>query len=74
MMAQASAGLGLAYVGECMVADDIASGGLVEALSEWTPLLSRILPLLSQDAATWPRACAPTPIWKEMVFRNRAAS
>jgi DNA-binding transcriptional LysR family regulator len=38
MMAQASrAGLGLAYVGERMVADDIASGRLVEVLSEWTP-------------------------------------
>jgi DNA-binding transcriptional LysR family regulator len=38
MIAQASrAGIGLAYVGEWMVADDIASGRLVEALSEWTP-------------------------------------
>jgi DNA-binding transcriptional LysR family regulator len=38
MMAQASrAGLGLAYVGEWMVADDIASGSLVVVLSEWTP-------------------------------------
>jgi DNA-binding transcriptional LysR family regulator len=33
MMAQASrAGIGLAYVGEWMVADDIASGRLVEVL------------------------------------------
>ena len=38
MIAQASrAGLGLAYVWEWMVADDIASGRLVEVLSEWTP-------------------------------------
>jgi DNA-binding transcriptional LysR family regulator len=38
MIAQASrAGIGLAYVGEWMVADDIASGTLVEVLSEWTP-------------------------------------
>jgi DNA-binding transcriptional LysR family regulator len=38
MMAQASgAGLGLAYVGEWMVADDLGSGWLVEVLSEWTP-------------------------------------
>jgi DNA-binding transcriptional LysR family regulator len=38
MMAQASrAGIGLAYVGAWMVADDIASGRLVEVLSEWTP-------------------------------------
>ena len=38
MIVQASrAGFGLAYVGERWVADDIASGGLVEVLSEWTP-------------------------------------
>jgi DNA-binding transcriptional LysR family regulator len=38
MIAQASrAGIGLAYVGEWTVADDIASGRLVEVLSEWTP-------------------------------------
>ena len=41
MIAQASrAGLGLAYVWEWMVADDIASGRLVEVLVEWTPLVS----------------------------------
>ena len=38
MIVQASrAGIGLAYVGESSVADDIASGRLVEVLSEWTP-------------------------------------
>jgi DNA-binding transcriptional LysR family regulator len=38
MMAQASrAGIGLAYVGEWMVADDIASGRLVEVLSQGPP-------------------------------------
>ncbi len=38
VMAQASrAGIGLAYVGEWLVADDIASGSLIEVLSEWTP-------------------------------------
>jgi DNA-binding transcriptional LysR family regulator len=38
MMAQSSrAGVGLAYVSEWIVADDIASGGLVEVLSDWTP-------------------------------------
>jgi DNA-binding transcriptional LysR family regulator len=38
MIAQASrAGIGLAYVGEWIVADDIASGKLVEVLSDWTP-------------------------------------
>ena len=38
MIAQASrAGIGLAYVDESIVADDIASGRLVEVLNEWTP-------------------------------------
>jgi DNA-binding transcriptional LysR family regulator len=38
MIAQASrAGIGLAYVSESIVADDIASGRLVEVLNEWTP-------------------------------------
>jgi LysR substrate binding domain len=38
MMAQSSrAGIGLAYVGEWIVADDIATGRLVEVLSDWTP-------------------------------------
>ena len=38
MIAQATrAGIGLAYVGESIVADDIASGRLVEVLNEWTP-------------------------------------
>jgi DNA-binding transcriptional LysR family regulator len=38
MMAQSSrASMGLAYVGEWIVADDIASGRLVEVLSDWTP-------------------------------------
>jgi DNA-binding transcriptional LysR family regulator len=37
MIAQASrVGIGLAYVGESIVADDIASGRLVEVLNEWT--------------------------------------
>jgi DNA-binding transcriptional LysR family regulator len=46
MMAQSSrAGVGMAYVSEWIVADDIASGGLVEVLSDWTPT-SRILLLL----------------------------
>jgi DNA-binding transcriptional LysR family regulator len=75
MIAQASrAGLGLAYVGEWMVADDITSGRLVEVLSEWTP--------------SYPGYCLYYPgrrhmaaslrgfvdLAKEMVFRNRAAS
>jgi DNA-binding transcriptional LysR family regulator len=38
MIAQASrAGVGLAYIGEWLVADDIAAGRLVEVLSDWTP-------------------------------------
>jgi DNA-binding transcriptional LysR family regulator len=38
MMVQASrAGIGLAYVSDWTVADDIASGSLIEVLSVWTP-------------------------------------
>lgn len=38
MIAQAGrAGIGLAYIGEWLVAEDIAAGRLVEVLSEWTP-------------------------------------
>src|ERR1700691_1569294 len=63
MMAQASrAGIGLAYVGEWMVADDIASGRLVEVLSEWTPLYPGFASI-TQNAGTSPRACAPSSIW-----------
>jgi DNA-binding transcriptional LysR family regulator len=73
MIAQASrAGIGLAYVGEWMVADDIASGRLVEVLSEWTP--------------SYPGYCLYHPgrrhmaaslrafldLTKEIVLRNRA--
>jgi len=73
MMVQASrAGIGLAYVGEWMVVDDIASGRLVEVLSEWTP--------------SYPGYCLYYPgrrhmaaslrvfvdLAREIVFRNRA--
>jgi DNA-binding transcriptional LysR family regulator len=49
MMAQASrAGLGLAYVGEWMVADDIAQSG--RSAKRVDALVSRILPLLSRTS------------------------
>ena len=55
MIAQASrAGIGLAYVGESIVADDIASGRLVEVLNEWTPSYPGAMPLLSR---TPPHGC-----------------
>jgi DNA-binding transcriptional LysR family regulator len=53
MMAQASsAGVGLAYVGEWMVADDIVSGRLVEILREWTPSYPGYIAAITQDAGT----------------------
>jgi DNA-binding transcriptional LysR family regulator len=63
MIAQASrAGLGLAYVGEWMVADDITSGRLVEVLASGRLRIPDIVSTI-QDAATWPQACAPSSIW-----------
>src|SRR6266478_4395197 len=63
MMAQASrAGIGLAYVGEWLVADEIASGSLIEVLSEWTPSYPGYC-LYYPGRRTWPRACAPSSIW-----------
>jgi DNA-binding transcriptional LysR family regulator len=73
MMAQASrAGLGLAYVGEWMVADDIASGRLVEVLSEWTPSdpgYCLYYPGRRHMAAS---LRAFVDLAKEMVFRKHA--
>jgi hypothetical protein len=40
--------IGLAYVGEWMVADDSASGRLVEISMRVDAFVSRILPLLSR--------------------------
>jgi DNA-binding transcriptional LysR family regulator len=73
MMAQASrAGLGLAYVDEWMVADDIASGRLLVVLSEWTPSYPGYClyyPGRRHMAAT---LRAFVDLAQEIVFRNRA--
>jgi DNA-binding transcriptional LysR family regulator len=65
---------GLAYVGEWMVADDIASGRLVEVLSEWTPSYPGYCLYYPgrRHMATSLRALVD--LAKEIVFRNRAAS
>jgi DNA-binding transcriptional LysR family regulator len=73
MIVQASrAGIDLAYVGKWMVADDIASGSLIEVLSEWTPSYPEYClyyPGRRHMAASL-RAFAD--LAKETVFRNRA--
>jgi DNA-binding transcriptional LysR family regulator len=75
MMAQASrAGLGLAYVGEWMVADDITSGRLVEVLSEWTPSYPGYCLYYPGRRHMAASLRAFVDLAKEMVFRNRAAS
>src|SRR5258705_10993092 len=74
MMAQASrAGLGLAYVGEWMVADDIASGRLVEVLSEWTPSYPGYCLYYPGRRHMAASLRAFVDLAREMVFRNRAA-
>jgi len=73
MMAQASrAGIDLAYVGEWMVADDIASGSLVEVLSEWTPSYPgyRLYYPGRRHMAASLRSFVD--LAQEIVFRNRA--
>src|SRR5882724_2109880 len=75
MMAQASrAGLGLAYVGEWLVADDVASGRLVEVLSEWTPSYPGYCLYYPGRRHMAASLRAFVDLAKEMVFRNRAAS
>src|ERR1700737_3577497 len=73
MIAQASrAGIGLAYIGEWMVADDIASGSLVEVLSEWTPWYPgyRLYYPGRRHMAASLRVFVNLP--QEIVFRKRA--
>ena len=73
MMAQASrAGLGLAYVGEWMVADDIASGSLVVVLSEWTPSYPGYCFYYPGRRHMAASLRAFVDLAKEIVFRNRA--
>jgi DNA-binding transcriptional LysR family regulator len=73
MMAQASrAGIGLAYVGEWMVADDIASGRLVEVLSEWTPSYPGYCLYYPGHRHMAASLRAFVDLAQEIVFRNRA--
>jgi DNA-binding transcriptional LysR family regulator len=68
MMAQSSrAGVGLAYVSEWIIADDIASGGLVEVLSDSGYCL--YYPGCRHMAAS---LRAFVDLAQEIVFRNRA--
>jgi DNA-binding transcriptional LysR family regulator len=73
MMAQASrAGIGLAYVGEWTVADDIASGRLVELLSEWTPSYPGYCLYYPGRRHMAASLRAFVDLAHEIVFRNRA--
>src|SRR5258705_39792 len=73
MIAQASrAGIGLAYVGEWMVADDIASGRLVEVLSEWTPSYPGYCLYYPGRRRMAASLRAFVDLAKEVVFRKRA--
>jgi len=55
-----------------MVADDIASGRLVEVLSEWDALVSRILPLSSRTPPHGRELRAFVDLAQEIVLRKRA--
>ncbi len=73
MIAQASrAGIGLAYIGEWMVADDIASGRLVEVLSEWTPSYPGYCLYYPGRRHMAASLRAFVDLAREIVFRNRA--
>ena len=66
------AGIGLAYVAEWMVADDIASGRLVEVLSEWTPSYPGYCLYYPGRRHMAASMRAFVDLAKEMVFRNPA--
>jgi DNA-binding transcriptional LysR family regulator len=73
MIAQASrAGIGLAYLGEWMVADDIASGKLVEVLGEWTPSYPGYCFYYPGRRHVAASLRAFVDLAKEIVFRNPA--
>jgi len=73
MMAQSSrAGVGLAYVSEWIVADDIASGGLVEVLSDWTPSYPGYCLYYPGRRHMAAGLRAFVDLAREIVFRNRA--
>ena len=66
------AGLGLAYVGEWMVTDDITSGRLVEVLSEWTPSYPGYCLYHPRRRHMAASLRAFVDLAKEVVYRNRA--
>jgi DNA-binding transcriptional LysR family regulator len=73
LIAQAStAGIGLAYLLDSMVADDIASGKLVEVLSEWTPSYPGYCLYYSGRRHMAASLRAFVDLAKEIGFRNRA--
>jgi DNA-binding transcriptional LysR family regulator len=73
LIAQAStAGIGLAYLLESMVADDIASGKLVEVLSEWTPSYSGYCLYYSGRRHMAASLRAFVDLAQKIVSRNRA--
>jgi DNA-binding transcriptional LysR family regulator len=73
MIAQASrAGIGLAYIGEWMVADDIVSGRLVEVLGEWTPSYPGYCLYYPGRRHMAASLRAFLDLTKEIVLRNRA--
>ena len=73
MIAQAStAGIGLAYLRESMVADDIASGRLIEVLSEWTPSFPGYCLYYPGRRHMAASLRAFVDLAKEIVFRNPA--
>jgi DNA-binding transcriptional LysR family regulator len=73
MMARANrAGIGLAYIGEWMVADDIASGRLVEVLSEWTPSYPGYCLYYPGRRHMAASLRAFVDLAREIVLRNRA--
>jgi DNA-binding transcriptional LysR family regulator len=75
MIAQASrAGIGLAYVNESIVADDIASGRLVEVLNEWTPSYPGFCLYYPGRRYMAASLRAFVDLTQEIVSRNRAAS
>jgi DNA-binding transcriptional LysR family regulator len=73
LIAQASkAGIGLAYLRESMVADEIASGKLVEVLREWTPSYPGYCLYYSGRRHMAASLRAFVDLTKEIVLRNRA--
>ncbi len=55
------AGVGLGYLSEWSVADDVAAGRLIQVLDDWTPAYPGLaLYYLPRPPGTCRRACAPS--------------